>query len=1458
MSHKGHDDSKCGVNHHPCHTLSYTLEQRAKDDDVIQINGQDGTPYPMKKEHLVLRNITLIGIEGRARIAGEFSVAGSYLFADAARGLNTSPEQVSINLVNLKLTRIGIVKLKNTLTTLNVQVVDCTVSKMPKSPIVDSSAAKITVIFEKSIIRHVSKGLQVKSKEFSLSMESSKIDNSGGSYPGQDCPQFIVTNDFESLVAHFSNSSFEYTFLIDLAASRQKKSNVSIIDSIFDDDNKNVKDNGCFSGITLRNTTALIVKSNFTNIISKKSLIKAIASFVTFKECIFSNISSKLGIFLLSSSIIASFNKTNAINNKLNGFSYGSIYLQSTEGIFQNCTFDNNTVNGQYGNGGAVYIHSSNITVQQCLFKENTVTYSGGAVKMVKARGIFVNCTFEKNSVKSHLQKPDFGGAVCALDNSHLAMHQCIFKENTATYVGGAAYIEESQSLFESCIFERNKVNSLQHDASGGAIGATDVSTNITIKHCLFKENTATYSGGAIDMQSTRGSFVNCTFRRNSVKSRLQKDDFGGAIFAQYNSHLTMHQCIFKENTATYAGGAAYIQESQSLFESCIFERNKVNSLNQDTSGGAIKATGASTNITIKQCLFKGNAATDSGGAIDIDRSRSLLLKNSTFVMNTVKNLRGYATGGAINLVVNLGLIVQQCLFKENTATYSCGAIFMQETRGSFENCTFDRNSVTSHLKKSQFGGAICALDNSHLAMHQCSFKYNTATGMGGATYIQKSHSLFESCIFEKNKVKSLQQDTRGGAIVAYVAGNIIIKQCLFKENTATYSGGATYILKSQSLFESCIFERNKVISLQQNTSGGAISAVGADTNITIKQCLFKENAATYGGGAIEMQKARGSFVKCTFDRNSVKSRLQKDDFGGAVCALDNSHVTMHQCIFKDNTASYVGGATYILKSQSLFESCIFERNKVISLQQNTSGGAISAAGDDTNITIKQCLFKENAATCGGGAINMQKARGSFVNCTFDRNSVKSRLQKDDFGGAISAQYNSHLTMHQCIFKENTATYVGGATYIQESQSLFESCIFERNTANSLNQDTSGGAIRATGAGTNITIKQCLFKENAATDSGGAIDIDRSRSLLLKNSTFVMNTVKNLTGYATGGAINLVINSNLIVQQCLFKENTATYSGGAIFMQETRGSFQNCTFDRNTVKSRRQKHDFGGAICALDNSHLTMHQCIIKENTATYSGGATLIKESHSLFESCIFERNKVNSLNQSTSGGAIRATGAGTNITVKQCLFKENAATNNGGAIDIEGSRILLLKNSTFVRNTVKALKGDGSGGAIVSIETSDITVQQCWFKENTATDSGGAIFMQETRGSFQNCTFNRNSVKSGRKEHDFGGALCALNNLHLTMHQCIFKENTAIYSGGAIFMQETQGSFETCTFVGNAVQHLQATTFGGAISSITGSFYLMTQCLFMKNTATFYGGACHIQNSHGSFENCTFEGKV
>ena len=1457
MSHSGYDDSKCGFNHHPCHTLSYTLDKRAKADDVIQINGQNGFPYLMKKQHLVPANITLIGTDGRAKIVGEFSVVGSYLFADVARGLYTSQEQVSINLVNLKLIRIGIIKLKNTLTTLNVHVFNCTVSKLSKTPIVDSSALKTIVILKESIISQVSKGLQVKSREVSLSIESSKINNLGLSYPERNCPEFIVTHEFESFVACFRKSSFKYTFLIDLGVSNQKRSNFSILDSVFDDDSENFKHNGCFSGITLRNTTAMIVNSSFTNIISKNSLIKAIASFVTFKECIFGNISSRLSKFSLSSSIVGICNKTDAIHSELNGFNHGSVYLHSTEGIFQTCTFHNNTINGQYGIGGALHISNSNITVLHCLFKENTATYSGGAIIMLRTRGSFVNCTFERNSAKSLLHKKTSGGAICSGDRSNITVQQSLFKENTATYIGGAIYMQKTRGSFVNCTFERNSAKSLPHKmVYGGAICSRDRS-NITVQQSLFKKNTVTHSGGAIHMQKTRGSFVNCTFERNSAKSFPHKMVFGGAISSGDMSNITVQQSLFKENTATYIGGTIYMEKTRGSFVNCTFERNSAKRLPHKMGYGGAICSRDRSNITVQQSLFKENTVTYSGGAIYMQNTRGSFV-NCTFERNSAKGLpHKMVFGGAISSGDMSNITVQQSLFKENTVTYGGGAIDMEKTRGSFVNCTFERNSAKSLPHKIVYGGAIYSRDRSNITVQHSLFKENTVTYTGGAIYMQKTRGSFVNCTFERNSAKGLPHKmVFGGAISSGDMSNITVQQSLFKENTVTYCGGAIDMEKTRGSFVNCTFERNSAKSLLHNiVYGGAICSRDR-SNITVQHSLFKENTVTYTGGAIYMQKTRGSFVNCTFERNSAKSLPHKMVFGGAISSGDMSNIAVQQSLFKENTVTYIGGAIHMQKTRGSFVNCTFERNSAKSLPHKmVFGGAISS-GDMSNITVQQSLFKENTVTYRGGAIDMEKTRGSFVNCTFERNSAKSLPHKMVSGGAICSHDRSNITVEQSLFKENTVTYIGGAIYMEKTRGSFVNCTFERNSAKSLpHQMGYGGAICSRDR-SNITVQQSLFKENTVTYIGGAIYMQKTRGSFV-NCTFARNCAKSLPHKMVfGGAISSGDMSNITVQQSLFKENTVTYSGGAIYMQKTRGSFVNCTFERNSAKSLPHKMVYGGAICSRDKSNITVQQSLFKENTVTYTGGAIHIQMTRGSFVNCTFERNSAKSLpHKMVFGGAI-SSGHMSNMTVQQSLFKENTATYSGGAIHIQKTQGSFV-NCTFERNSAKSLPPKMVfGGAISSVNKSNITVQQSLFRENTATNRGGAIDMEKTQGSFVNCTFERNSAKSLPHKIMYGLAICSRHRSNITVQQSLFKENTVTYSGGAIYMEKTQVSFRNCTFERNSAKSLpHKMVYGGAICSCDRSNITVQQSLFKENTVTHSGGAIHMQKTRGSFVNCTFE---
>ena len=141
-----------------------------------------------------------------------------------------------------------------------------------------------------------------------------------------------------------------------------------------------------------------------------------------------------------------------------------------------------------------------------------------------------------------------YGGAISSRDRSYITVKQNLFKENTATYSGGAIDMQKNcRGSLVNCTFHGNSAKNLPHKmVYGGAISSGDRS-NIRVQPSLFKENTTTYIGGAIDMQQTRGSFVNCTFERNSAKSLPHKMVYFGAISSRDRSNITLQHSLFKE-----------------------------------------------------------------------------------------------------------------------------------------------------------------------------------------------------------------------------------------------------------------------------------------------------------------------------------------------------------------------------------------------------------------------------------------------------------------------------------------------------------------------------------------------------------------------------------------------------------------------------------------------------------------------------------------------------------------------------------------------------------------------------------------------------------------------------------------------------------------------------------------------------------------------------------------------
>ncbi|HNT28586.1 MAG TPA: hypothetical protein PKH10_10460 [bacterium] len=161
-------------------------------------------------------------------------------------------------------------------------------------------------------------------------------------------------------------------------------------------------------------------------------------------------------------------------------------------------------------------------------------------------------------------------------------------------------------------------------------------------------------------------------------------------------------------------------------------------------------------------------------------------------------------------------------------------------------------------------------------------------------------------------------------------------------------------------------------------------------------------------------------------------------------------------------------------------------------------------------------------------------------------------------GGAMYLN-NASMTVRNCIFRNNSAvvqtgddTARGGAiAIIGGGSSLFENCLFFKNTVTAGNYDVAfGGAIYATGGGT-TTVRNCVFSENTITGGtsteagGGALNGYGTGTVLeVVNSLFYSNTVTAPT--ANGGAIRANDASAIQITNSTFSKNSAEDSGGAV------------------------------------------------------------------------------------------------------------------------------------------------------------------------------------------------------------------------------------------------------------------------------------------------------------------------
>ncbi len=541
-------------------------------------------------------------------------------------------------------------------------------------------------------------------------------------------------------------------------------------------------------------------------------------------------------------------NNTAEFNRNSKG-PYGSaISLIGTTGCITNTTFASNLAEGV---GGALTMLGSTVNITDSSFNNNQAKDFGGAIAMLESTGYITSTEFVNNQAK------EFGGAIAMVDKSKGYIINATFVSNQAVKYGGAIMgLTESIANITNTRFVNNDAGT-----SGGAIqfvvDGTYFGIYLTISKCMFYNNSALRSGGAITARKTKILIRDNTKYLTEFKS-------SGNVYK--GNHV-----LFGEHVP-YGGGAVFSSLS-TLFENDLFMKNSA------AYGAAIVLSGPFISMNMSNCSFTDHKQKrKSDFSIFVGFQISAIITNITMANNSIQAL----------LVILSDLTFHgHTRFTNNTWAHNYGGILL----ASSSILTFSELSVTKITgNTADFGGGLYLNKSKLYGYGDMLIVDNIAMNSGGGIYATKSIILFQSTSnvhCKTNHVKILN-------------------------NTAQKDGGGIY------LSDTTVNIQNSGITLSDNHAeqfGGGISFAD-NSKINVKcnhgflihsYLYFKRNSALKGGGVHVSDKTNAQ--QFCFSSNEQPCFLLNE-----ICSNKNPYNCNNYSKythFENNTAVVTGSDIY-------------------------------------------------------------------------------------------------------------------------------------------------------------------------------------------------------------------------------------------------------------------------------------------------------------------------------------------------------------------------------------------------------------------------------------------------------------------------------------------------------------------------------------------------------------------
>jgi hypothetical protein len=397
---------------------------------------------------------------------------------------------------------------------------------------------------------------------------------------------------------------------------------------------------------------------------------------------------------------------------------------------------------------------------------------------------------------------------------------------------------------------------------------------------------------------------------------------------------------------------------------------------------------------------------------------------------------------------------------------------------------------------------------------------------------------------------------------------------------------------------------------------------------------------------------------------------------------------------------------------------------------------------------------------------------------------------------------------------------------------------------------TRGGVI-SLGFPDSVRIESSRFERCGAPRIHGGVlavwflDVTVNVTILIKDSVFRSNE-----GYA-GGAILVQRPTQLIVEGCLFENNSATEAGGAI-----KGQGWNAPSTSVRVSSSVFRNNFAVA------SEIFIPGPY-QSKLINGAGGAISFDGPLASFNAtnCVFENNSATHLTAWGDGGAVALTGYFPidRINISNCDFIGNTVygvePSTGGALSITGifqasvsgcrfsfNRAQLLRNAVMFYEPGRRLAFGGaifSAGSPLDVSSSSLQISSCEFYNNEAAQ-GGAMVLQQVSSVLSDIRVSGNSATATT-----AGLLLISNKLlqrherqQVQISQATFSNNSLSSFGDFIRVADCQSrgvqsqpSFvvacDQCTFSNDSSPSLPTGAgrlpYGPHIGSIGGPLFLL-----------------------------------